>query len=293
MERKIGEIFEFGGEWYQCIIRHCNQCSFDEECSFNEAGTCKFIGNSYCAYRNDKKLACFKKLEKVGETYEKRVSDGTFSTFQRYRVYNSVILPKEPYMYYNFIDGTIEIKIKQNKEDMEMKKVFMNGDDRDYLLDRLEDILHDNHCLEYKDEICNSLCKYITSDNRELKPFNLEAALAGKSVCTRDGRKARIICFDRKFYHDGYNYPIVAMVNDNDNELVHAYTQDGLLVGNMEGELDLMMLPEKKEGWVNIYNRYSAELTSDGYFYFTKEEALSNIENDGTYVKTIKMSWEE
>ena len=80
MERKIGEIFEFGGEWYQCIIGHCNQCSFDE------AGTCKFIGNPYCAYRNDKKLACFKKLEKVGETYEKRVSDGTFSTFQRYKV---------------------------------------------------------------------------------------------------------------------------------------------------------------------------------------------------------------
>ena len=63
MERKIGEIFEYNGEWYQCIIGHCNQCSFDE------AGTCKFIGNPYCAYRNDKKLACFKKLEKVGEPF--------------------------------------------------------------------------------------------------------------------------------------------------------------------------------------------------------------------------------
>ena len=45
MERKIGEIFKYNDEWYQCIIGHCNQCSFDEECSFNEAGTCKFIGN--------------------------------------------------------------------------------------------------------------------------------------------------------------------------------------------------------------------------------------------------------
>ena len=31
-----------------------------------------------------------------------------------------------------------------------------------------------------------------------LKPFNLEAAKQGKPVCTRDGRKARIICFDAK-----------------------------------------------------------------------------------------------
>lgn len=34
-------------------------------------------------------------------------------------------------------------------------------------------------------------------DKLNLKPFDLEAAKAGKPVCTRDGRKARIICFDR------------------------------------------------------------------------------------------------
>ena len=31
-----------------------------------------------------------------------------------------------------------------------------------------------------------------------LKPFDLEAARAGSPVCTRDGRKARIVCFDKK-----------------------------------------------------------------------------------------------
>lgn len=34
--------------------------------------------------------------------------------------------------------------------------------------------------------------------NLNLKPFDLEAAKAGKPVCTRDGRKARIICFNAK-----------------------------------------------------------------------------------------------
>ena len=125
-----------------------------------------------------------------------------------------------------------------------------------------------------------------------LRPFDIQKAREGKPVCTRDGRRARIICFDRKFYYDGYNYPIVAMVNDNDNELVHAYTQDGLLVGNIEGELDLMMLPEKKEGWVNVY--YDNDASSHRgcrFIYDTKEQAVK--EAGSAYITTIKINWEE
>lgn len=125
-----------------------------------------------------------------------------------------------------------------------------------------------------------------------LKPFNLEEAKAGKSVYTRDGHKARIICFDRKFYHDGYNYPIVAMVNDNDNELVHAYTQDGLLIGNMEGELDLMMLSEKKEGWVNVY-KGTEEITFSEHPYPSKEKAINSACIMFNRIDTVKICWEE
>ena len=105
MERKIGEIFEYNGEWYQCIIGHCNQCSFDE------AGTCKFIGNPYCAYRNDKKLACFKKLEKVGEPYE---FDGHL--FQSYRTFEVPIFT-ENYATVRELgnNSKISIEIKQTK----------------------------------------------------------------------------------------------------------------------------------------------------------------------------------
>ena len=142
-------------------------------------------------------------------------------------------------------------------------------------------VVYDEETNEYKPK----KERLIMEENKlNLKPFNLKAAKEGKPVCTRDGRKARIICFDRKFYHDGYNYPIVAMVNHNDNELVHAYTQDGLLVGNMEGELDLMMLPEKKEGWVNVYKER---------IYSTKEEAIEATYDGVTYVDTVKVCWEE
>ena len=110
MERKIGEIFELGGEWYQCIIGHCNQCSFDE------AGTCKFIGNPYCAYRNDKKLACFKKLEKVGEPYELNSH-----LVQKYRFFHNPAIQVNGICILETIntDKIIEIGIKQTKKDME------------------------------------------------------------------------------------------------------------------------------------------------------------------------------
>lgn len=38
-----------------------------------------------------------------------------------------------------------------------------------------------------------------------MKPFDLDAARAGASVCTRAGAGARIICFDRDAI-----YPVVA-----------------------------------------------------------------------------------
>lgn len=47
-----------------------------------------------------------------------------------------------------------------------------------------------------------------TKENNKFKPFDLEQAKAGKPVCTRDGRKARIICFDLK----NGNHPIVAAI---------------------------------------------------------------------------------
>ena len=223
MERKIGEIFEYNGEWYQCVEGNCTKCDF-----FIKRGYVSPL-NTVCGkrIRKDKQNVIFKKLERVGDPYlthdhsrNKDVVVQDYKLCNQHACYNGheemlifgfhgrneivTIKSKDPIKSLNCEDS-VEIEIKQTKEDMEENKL-------------------------------------------NLKPFDIQKAREGKPVYTRDGRKARIICFDRKFYHDGYNYPIVAMVNDNDNELVHAYTQDGLLVGNGECESDLMMLPEKKEG---------------------------------------------
>lgn len=138
-----------------------------------------------------------------------------------------------------------------------------------------------------------------------LKPFNLEAAKAGKPVRTRDGRKARIICFDYK--GDSNAYPILALISTINprgvpSEIIAKYTEDGRYAkyNNVENNEDLMILPEKKEGWVNIYNRNRPRTSSENCYimtgvsvFETKEGAISYIDKDKEYIDTVKIEWEE
>ena len=258
MERKIGKIFEYNGEWYQCIIGHCNQCSF------NETGTCRFIGYPYCAYRNDKKLACFKKLEKVGEPYE---FDGHL--FQSYRTFEVPIFT-ENYATVRELgnNSKISIEIKQNKEDMEdLDKIKV----RDYT--KVEEL----NVMEEK--------------KLNLKPFDIQKAREGKPVCTRDGRRARIICFDRRLFYKNVSYPILALVECSDGEDdVCGYNEKGkvLIEDGAEYKDDLMMLPEKRSGWVNVYKGGLLDTKS----YNTRKEAFDKASPED-YVDTIKINWEE
>lgn len=252
MERKIGEIFEYNGEWYQCVEgTNCRECDFSSNnvtCDIHGAFKCT------CKGRSDETSVVFKKLEKVGEPFIGKVH----IQLQRYKIYTEPIIdPAEKFGYVNE-KNTIAIEIKETKENMEEKKV-------------------------------------------NLKPFSLEAAKSGKPVYTRDGRKVRIICFDRIFYHEGYDYPIVAMVNNKGNESVHAYTKDGLLTGGEECDYDLMMLSEKKEGWVNVYNADTTFYYVDGRVFETKDEAVQEAKEEvekeqrekNEYIDTIKVKWEE
>ena len=287
MERKIGEIFEYNGEWLQCVEQpekyDKTVCAI---CDFHGIGNCE-LDKCSGTYRSDKKSIIFRKLKKVGEMYEKRVSDGTSSTFQRYRVYNSVILPKEPYIYCNFIDSTVEIEIKQTKEDMEEKKVKLDKLVTDYTSNKIT-------YNEFEKAV-----KEIYADKEEskptLKPFDLEAAKAGKPVFTRDGRKARIIAFDRRLFYKNVSYPIIALVERSDGEDdVCGYNEKGkvLIEDGAEYKDDLMMLPEKKEGWVNVY--YDNDASSHRgcrFIYDTKERAVK--EAGSSYITTVKINWEE
>lgn len=255
MERKVGEIFEYNGEWYQCV-----EGTGCYKCAFYDKNIC-IANNPHCTCRSDKKNVIFKKLEKVGEPEiinGKKVQSivtgyvgCAFCIFKKGGACLSGGTCK------NRGTGTIYVEVKQNKEDMEEKKL-------------------------------------------NLKPFDLEAAKAGKPVCTRDGRKARIICFDAK-RKDGKN--IMALIPSKEypgfEDLV-AYPNNGNYHGGHENDGDLMMLPEKKEGWVNNYNRNRPRTSSENCYimtgvsvFETKEGAISYIDKDKEYIDTVKIEWGE
>ena len=269
MERKIGEIFEHKGEWYQCVENTIGACW---NCDLRIPG-CRAAGACSHTIRNDKKNVCFKKLEKIGKPFIARQfkypPNGWFIdryVVQKYKLYNnySFYNNSKPYIFkihgkpgivYIEIDKEKEIEIKQNQEDMEEKKPI-------------------------------------------LKEFDLEAAKAGKPVCTRDGRKARIICFDYKGATN--DYPIVALMEYNNDkgdvfEKVEKYTNEGNYnkYGGNKHPNDLMMLPEKHEGWVNICKNADDDYFVKGIFRSEKFARNNGVNYPGLIIATVKISWEE
>ena len=292
MERKIGEIFEYNGEWYQCVIGcHCNDCAFHEKgckAKYADVGGCD-------TSREDRTQVIFKKLEKVGEPceFQKR-------TIQTYKLYTEPFISFDMDFICTYLEGsnTIDIIIKQNKEDMEEQNLTY------------EELLHYYHSTVglwaidrspqevSLDWICDNAFqlgideKDSNSENIGKNPreFDLEAAKAGKPVCTRDGRKARIICFDKEG-----EQPIVALIKNNEEESIDTFFSNGHSISKTnEVAGDLMMLPEKKEGWVNVMEGNNGKSYVGNDIYTTEDKAKEGaLRFTSKLIDTIKISWEE
>lgn len=117
-----------------------------------------------------------------------------------------------------------------------------------------------------------------------MEPFDLEKAKAGNPVCTRCGSKARIICFDRDS-----EYPIVALIDRNSGEEISSHTKEGKFYSSEDTHhLDLFMIKEVREGFINIYTSDSCLGRCGSFIYKTLEEAYKNIDGGG-YIKTVKI----
>lgn len=89
-----------------------------------------------------------------------------------------------------------------------------------------------------------------------MRNFDINEAKAGAAVCTRCGRRARIICFDAR-----NDQPIVALIEDADNRYEIAYNYDihGKWDEYKETARDLMMceatdtLPKSWEEFCDSY----------------------------------------
>ena len=130
-----------------------------------------------------------------------------------------------------------------------------------------------------------------------MKAFSLEEYLKDPSrkVVTRDGRKVRIICTDRKSKD---NRTIIALIEDfGGDENFLCYPSNGEWPTCRR--IDLFFAPEKHEGWVNIY-KAGVERVTMGYLasryvgsciWPTEEAAKTAADPDP--VATIKIEWEE
>ena len=123
-----------------------------------------------------------------------------------------------------------------------------------------------------------------------MEQFNLNEYISNPSrkLVTRDGRQVRII----EIGAEG-DYPIVALIKAYDNsEVSHRYTKDGLITSYGECNLDLFFAAEKREGFVNIYNRDNRLITGVT-IHQTEEDAKRFIFPNSGYITTIKIQWEE
>lgn len=121
-----------------------------------------------------------------------------------------------------------------------------------------------------------------------MEQFSLEKYLANPSrkLVTRDGRKARIICTDRR----DSKFPVVALIENElgEGETTLYYTEDGKLYGNnYYCNNDLYFATEKHEGWVCIFRGFASGYYTDGIF-----DSEEKAKGRGA-IATIKVVWEE
>lgn len=121
-----------------------------------------------------------------------------------------------------------------------------------------------------------------------MRPFDIELAKQGKPVCLRNGRKARIICFDVK----NSDYPIIALVEDGEYEVAMYFNERGRTCAH-PSEYDLMMASKKKTGWINIYpSIYEGRVSIiHSCIYKTQKEAKEGASRD--CIATVPIEWEE
>lgn len=124
----------------------------------------------------------------------------------------------------------------------------------------------------------------------KLSPFDLNRYFKeNRKLCTRKGKSVRVLCTNLK--NDVYK--IVAAVSYTTGEYARMYTEKGFIrEDEYETDDDLMMLPAKKEGWINIYDEtHTEKRVSSNKIYPTMQEALDK--KGKHYIDTIKIEWEE
>lgn len=92
-----------------------------------------------------------------------------------------------------------------------------------------------------------------------MKPFNLEKALAGAPVVTRDGKEVTQLHW---FELGAHAYPLFGVIHYESKQIVKSFTKDGEEYTNMDSVNDLFMKTTKKVGYV-----LAEHITPDHYAF--------------------------
>lgn len=119
----------------------------------------------------------------------------------------------------------------------------------------------------------------------KMKKFNLQEALSGKPIITRDGRKVSEIHYLMTTTED--NTKLIAVVDG----YVSGHSIDGRHNSpKLDSPSDLFMDEPVVEKWFNVYRHTlrGKEITV-GEGYYTYEEAIKMGARLDNYIKTIKI----
>jgi hypothetical protein len=120
----------------------------------------------------------------------------------------------------------------------------------------------------------------------KLEKFDLEKALNGAKVVTRDGREVSQLT---KFENLNDDYPLIGVVDRS----IRTWTTQGLFVGDHTGECDedLFLAVEPQRKWVNVYYlNGKLFIGADQYNYLTDAYLHAVDTPNMQYIKTIEIT---
>jgi hypothetical protein len=111
------------------------------------------------------------------------------------------------------------------------------------------------------------------------KPFDLQKALAGDPVETREGREIKVVFVSEM----NEEYPVLCVYKDIDFEYVSRwYKKSGQEYSNRESNLDLFMLTKKKALWIAVSKEpYASNAHYSSAAFKSKDELIGHIKRFG------------
>jgi len=116
-----------------------------------------------------------------------------------------------------------------------------------------------------------------------MKKFNLEKALAGEPVVTRNGKKVT----DLKLFNTQKFFKLFGVIDDD----LESFNIEGHCLFKEGHEHDLFMANGTKSIWVNVYKKQNGEIFLGSLL--TSEEDARSAESTKGYskIKTIEITY--